>query len=236
VLRTVESVEGEGGMLRVEGGAYRLKGRAPVHPVGGDEVVVETFLIDARQVSNAAYKAFVDATGHRMPYAWQAWGYPEDAGDLPVIWVSMEDAEAYARWAGKRLATVREWQAAARGREGRLYPSGNESPSEARAGENVTWLSPEEKFAHYLRETTAVGERTAWDPPGGLIHSFSNVRELTGTVGSGGGSAYLVGRAWTDDPRGKTLADVLSGPRVMPSPNVGFRCAKSVDLRLENQE
>ena len=52
--------------------------------------------------------------------------FPEGAGDKPVTYVSLEDARAYAAWAGKRLPHDWEWQYAAQGNDGRMYPWGNE--------------------------------------------------------------------------------------------------------------
>ena len=50
--------------------------------------------------------------------------YPEGWGNKPVTWVSLEDARAYAKWAGKRLPHEWEWQYAAQGTDGRMYPWG----------------------------------------------------------------------------------------------------------------
>ena len=57
---------------------------------------------------------------------WKNGNYPEGWDNKPVTWVSLEDARAYATWAGKRLPHEWEWQYAAQGTDGRLYPWGNE--------------------------------------------------------------------------------------------------------------
>lgn len=93
---------------------------------------IKAFYMDKYPVTNAQYKKFVSATGYRPKDEHnflQHWlnGSPR-VGDenRPVIWVSLEDARAYLNWAGKRLPNEWEWQYAAQGTDGRLYPWGNE--------------------------------------------------------------------------------------------------------------
>ena len=78
------------------------------------------------------FKSFLDATHYRPADAlnflkdWKDGQYPQGWGNKPVTWVSQEDARAYAAWAGKRLPHEWEWQLAAQGRDGRIYPWGND--------------------------------------------------------------------------------------------------------------
>jgi iron(II)-dependent oxidoreductase len=98
---------------------------------------IQSFYIDRTPVTNAEFKKFVDATryhpedDHNFLRDWTNGTYPEGWDSKPVTWVSIEDARAYATWAGKRLPNDWEWQYAAQGNDGRLYPWGNEWNAQA---------------------------------------------------------------------------------------------------------
>ena len=89
------------------------------------KMVIDAFNLDKYPVTNAEYKQFVDATGRTPPRHWKNGTYPEGTANHPVTWVTWYDALAYAQWAGKRLPTELEWEKAARGADGRLYPWGD---------------------------------------------------------------------------------------------------------------
>jgi formylglycine-generating enzyme required for sulfatase activity len=93
---------------------------------------VKSFWIDKFPVTSQEFKKFLDAT-HYHPQDdlnflrdWKNGTYPDGWANKPVTWVSLEDARAYASWAGKRLPYEWEWQYAAQGSDRRLYPWGNE--------------------------------------------------------------------------------------------------------------
>ena len=125
-------MEVPGGMAVVLGGSF-LMGSDPQNDraAGPQEfpqhrVYVDAFWIDRYEVSNVEYLRFVLGTGTDWPKFWRESPFPENVALHPVINVSWHDAEAYCRWAGKRLPTEAEWEKAARGEDGRVFPWGNE--------------------------------------------------------------------------------------------------------------
>lgn len=95
-------------------------------------MIVPDFYIDRTEVTNAAYAKFCAATGHALPP-----GFSRDRLDEPVVNVTIVDAQAFAKWAQKRLPNSQEWEKAARGVDGRTYPWGDQAdPSRADVSDN----------------------------------------------------------------------------------------------------
>lgn len=86
---------------------------------------LKRFFIDRYEVTNKRYKIFVDDLEAIPPGYWENGQYPEGQGDYPVVWVNWFDAANFCSWADKRLPTEKEWEKAARGTEGNIYPWGN---------------------------------------------------------------------------------------------------------------
>src|SRR6266436_3289212 len=117
---------------------------------------IKSFYMDKYPVTNAEFKKFLDAA-HYHPKDelnflrdWKDGAFPSGWDNRPVTWVSIEDARAYAAWAGKRLPHEWEWQYAAQGTDGRVYPWGNQWDASAvpEADKNRTMRSPDTVDAH----------------------------------------------------------------------------------------
>lgn len=118
--------------------AERLENEIPQR-----KIHLNAYLIDKYPVTNAQYKKFIESGGYTQKAFWSdaGWQYIAQAkplenkeldgvfqgeSDCPAVNISWYEAEAYAAWAGKRLPTEAEWEKAARGDDGRIYPWGNE--------------------------------------------------------------------------------------------------------------
>ena len=123
----------------VPAGPFRMGsdlGRA--YPPHTDEsprhaVDVAPFRIGRIPVTNEQYAVFVRETGHRAPSSWPGGTVPRGQEGVPVTYVSWHDARAYCAWAGARLPSESEWEAAASGGDGRLWPWGDVPPDRTRA-------------------------------------------------------------------------------------------------------
>jgi formylglycine-generating enzyme required for sulfatase activity len=126
------------GMVFVGAGTF-LMGRNASD--GGDEyerpahkVTMKSFFVDINEVTRQQYQDFVNKTGHAAPANWADKHFPAGTGQLPVTDVTWDDANAYAKWSGKRLPTEEEWEFAARDSTRWRYPWGNDwKPGEANA-------------------------------------------------------------------------------------------------------
>lgn len=109
-----------------------------------DAAIPAPYYIDKTEVTNGAYAEFAKATNYALPP-----GFAADKPAYPVINVTIDDAKTFAKWAGERLPTGREWEKAARGTDGRSFPWGNqEDASHASLGPNGS-LHPAADFAPF---------------------------------------------------------------------------------------
>lgn len=120
------------GMVHIAGGDFMM-GRdggelieRPAH-----KITVDPFMLDAYEVTCEEYARFIKDTGWKSPPRWQGASYPQGEARHPVAGVTWDDANEFVRWRSQRdgvtyrLPTEEEWEFAARGAEGRLYPWGD---------------------------------------------------------------------------------------------------------------
>ncbi|RKU11776.1 hypothetical protein C6503_18160 [Candidatus Poribacteria bacterium] len=190
-------------------------------------VFVAAFYIDKYEVTNKQYAEFLSETGHRKPKFWED---PRlNAPDQPVVGVNWEDAEAYAAWAGKRLPTASEWEKAARGTDGRLYPWGNDY--DAARGNFDDGGSMDGSTDGYAMTPAPVGNFTSGISPYGLHDMAGNVWEwVVEWSETTDGQTYAIrGGSWTNgagDTR-TTVAYIYPAQCSDHSSSVGFRCVKN---------
>ena len=127
--KTVSAQSQDPSMVLVPAGEFTMGSptgdpdERPLH-----QVYLDSFLIDTYEVTVGQYAAFLQETGNHPPSDWKAMNQFSHQ-KRPVSNVDWADAAAYCKWAGKRLPTEAEWEKAARGTDGRLYPWGNEPPT-----------------------------------------------------------------------------------------------------------
>ncbi len=95
-------------------------------------VFLNAFLMDTYEVTVGQYARYLEVTGIEEPPDWSVMNQSQHQ-NRPVVNVDWGDAVNYCKWAGKRLPTEAEWEKAARGTDGRIYPWGNEAPTRLHA-------------------------------------------------------------------------------------------------------
>jgi gamma-glutamyl hercynylcysteine S-oxide synthase len=199
---------------------------------------MKAFWIDKFPVTNGQFKKFMDAT-HYHPYDdfnflrdWQNGSYPAGAENKPVTWVSLEDARTYATWAGKRLPHEWEWQYAAQGTDGRLYPWGNEwntsavpVPDKSRSMRGPDAVDAHPRGASPFGVMDLVGNVWQW------TEEFTDDHTIAGILRGGSyyqpqGSIWYFPQAYKLTEHGKLL---LTSPSLDRSGGLGFRCVQDAE-------
>ena len=191
--------------------------------------------MDEYPVTNEQFKKFLEATSYHPKddlnflRDWQNGSYAAGAADKPVTWVALEDARAYAAWAGKRLPHEWEWQYAAQTRDGRLYPWGNQWEASA---------VPAPDKGRTMRGPDSVTAHPKGASPFGVMDLVGNVWQWTdefiddhtrGGVLRGGsyyqpqGSIWYFPQAYKLTEHGKLE---LMAPSKDRSAAIGFRCVQ----------
>jgi len=212
-------------------GMIGLEDERPRH-----QVRLDAYQMDVYEVTVARYARFLAATNREPPSYWET-VKPTEHGDRPVIGVNWDDAEAYCRWAGKRLPTEAEWEKAARGTDERQYPWGNQKPMSDLANYALG-----ARFS-YSQVLMPVGKYDNAKSPYGLFDMAGNVWEWTqdwydgayyekspekNPAGPEQGQFKVVrGGSWSDLPKYLLTYGRFKLPPTTRNSYTGFRCAKS---------
>jgi serine/threonine-protein kinase len=200
------------------------------------QVTLAAFWIDRYEVTNSRYAQCVQAgkcaPAHRRGVDRPGYYADTDAPLQPVVGVTFKDASDYCAWVGRRLPTEAEWEKAARGTDGRIYPWGGQPPTCELAN-----------FNQCDKVALPVGSRPAGRSPYGAEDMAGNVIEWTTTPYKGnyyaklrdrdpvdppgGGWRTLRGGSWGSYPNQVRTAFRRAWDPTFAGHTIGFRCASS---------
>lgn len=205
------------------------KGRDNEKPA--HQVTLPSYKIARVPITNTQYLLFVQATGHRIPQHWENNLPPKGKEVHPVVNVNWDGALAYCRWlsevTGKQitLPTEEQWEKAARGIDGRLYPWGNEFDQ----------LKCNSAHLH-LKDTSPVGIFPAGASPYGVLEIAGNVWEWTSSfwtdsykTQSDSSRKVLRGGSWRNNNECFYSSYRYGGQGIFRFNNFGFRCVWNLD-------
>jgi serine/threonine-protein kinase len=199
-------------------------------------VTLDAFWIDKFEVTNAMYALCVKAARCPAPSDKSSssksiyYGNPQFE-NFPVIYVSWENANVYCKWAGRQLPSEAQWEKAARGSDGRVYPWGNVPPDKGRLN-----------YANIVDDTTEVGKYPSGASVYGALDMAGNVMEwvsdwfeakyysvspkLNPTGPASGKYHILRGGAWNNDEFFvRTSYRAIWDVPELANNTTGFRCA-----------
>jgi formylglycine-generating enzyme required for sulfatase activity len=227
----VEGIEIEGGNLAGVDVQYPWEDTA--QRFHKHEMQVASFFIDKYPITNAEFKKFMDSAryhpkdDHNFLKDWKDGTFPSGWDNRPVTWVSLEDARAYAAWAGKRLPHEWEWQLAAQGTDGRTYPWGEKwdvtkvaTVNRSREASGPSDVSAHPAGASPYGVEDLVGNVWQW------TDEYSDEHTRAGILRGGSyyrpmGSLWYFPQAYQLDQHGKYL---MMSPGRDRAATVGFRC------------
>jgi formylglycine-generating enzyme required for sulfatase activity len=226
-------------MIRIPGGKFFLgrqpSKRPPCRPEG-HEVTVSDFWIDRTEVTTGEYLACEGAkacprASRYFPRCNTRKGWKRR--NYPINCVSAAAADSFCRWKGKRLPSEAEWERAARGSDGRIFPWGNSDPKD-----QLCW-NPDDDSS---KSTCPVGSYPKGASPYGVLDMAGNVAEWTsskpdwyGKEGNErsrilkGGSYYYDEMELADDCLSLRSDERNDYRASMETSILGFRCARDID-------
>ena len=235
------------GMVLIPAGSFEMGSNdaaanddeQPVHTVR-----LDAFYMDKHEVTNAQFKAFVDAnprwqkTRNDKPgYLgdWDGTDYPSGKAPHPVVDVSWYAAVAYAEWAGKRLPTEAEWEYAARGGlAGKKYPWGDDEPTSADANydENVGDTTPIGLYpANGYGLYGMAGNVSEWCLDTYYADFYAESDDRWNPIAVGIDDGFMIvfrGGSWFSGARHLRVADRDGVAPTLTIDIIGFRCVRAV--------
>jgi sulfatase modifying factor 1 len=240
----------------------------------GHTVYLDAFWIDQTEVTVAMFRTFVEATGYETTAEREGWGHPWTEGPMeeewpkvpgadwqhprgpessaedghPVVQVSWEDAADYCEWAGGQLPTEAQWEKAARGTDGRMWPWGN--TYDGTLGSFCDAQCPIERWKQNSYDdgyafTAPVGSFAGGASPYGALDMVGNVWEWVADwyeedyyadspsrnpLGPESGTDRAMrGGAWIDNESWVRCTVRHQNPPWSRCDDVGFRCAVPAD-------
>ncbi|MDI3465877.1 MAG: Sulfatase modifying factor 1 precursor (C-alpha-formyglycine- generating enzyme 1) [Nitrospira sp.] len=208
--------------------------------LGDDEkpvrrVYLNAFYMDKFEVTVGQYARYLEVTDMEEPPDWNMMNQPQHQR-RPVVNVSWEDAVNYCKWAGKRLPTEAEWEKAARGTDGRIYPWGNEAPTRLHANygrkewDNHQALTPvgsfeEGKSPYGIYDMAGNAWEWVFD---WYDHDYYKKGAKTNPIGPAKGDGKVVrGGSWLYVPEFLRSAHRFDAQPTNRLFGYGFRCAKT---------
>ena len=235
-------------LIKIPAGYFTMGSDGPTDERPVHRVYLDEYYIAKYEVTNKQYKKFCDVTGHKYPSDPEFSGmsdYFTNYPDYPVVNVSWDDAKAYCDWAGLRLPTEAEWEKAARGKDKRKYPWGDEPPDdEFDFGYNRQFYRCNFKGQGGYEYTAPVGNYERGKSPYGLYDMAGNVWEWCSDrydddyyrnspeknpKGPSVDTRKRVGRggSWWNDKSVLRCAERHGGRPERVWFGLGFRCARS---------
>ena len=224
-----------GSMMSIPAGEFTMgSSEADADERPAHKVTIDSFSIDVYEVTVGQYAAFLQAKGIDPPADWKTINQSANQ-KRPIANVDSTDASAFCKWAGKRLPTEAEWEKAARGTDGRLYPWGNDPPTPLHANFGKTDWNNHGVLAPIGSFETGKSPYGIYDMAGNVWewvsdwydYNYYKVSPSQNPTGpSSGGTKAIRGGAWNSNPRA-----MRSSNRSLISPTDqglnGFRCAKT---------
>ena len=251
------------GMVKIPAGSFTM------HVVNGDEFIsypkvgypkqisLKTFYIDRYPVTNNQFKNFIDETKYspsdtvHFLRQWVNGKIKKGEENFPVVNISYEDAQAYAKWAGKRLPTEAEWQYAAQTGDGRIWPWGNKVMQKAKTEKNISttltlvdYGKPDPKYCNTGDgKLYTVGKYKKGINPFGVADLTGCVWQLTNDWYQSDSYQYIIMKGGSYYKPGGSWWYVQGGPKPLHyrqmllrvsqgferNATVGFRCVKDAE-------